>query len=200
MPKLLETFCIVDGRVLNVPFHAARMAWSVGDTLTVEQLLKEVRTKVDRQGSTNGKWRASVTYSAAGVEAVRLVPYSLPQLKGIQLIPIHENFYAKKWANRSRLNAYKESLPPGIEPLFILDGLATDTSFTNIALERNGKLFTPSTPMLRGTKREKLLLDGTLQAIPLPAEELRRFRFVHLINAMLDPGELVISTRALPAE
>lgn len=192
MPSLLETFCVAGGQILNVPYHAARVEWSLGCSFPMALMLDALRAQAAQQKATSGKWRATVTYSRAGVEGIRMIPYQVPAIAQLQLVVISENFYAKKWADRSRLNAYKAVLPPGVEPLFILDGQPSDTTFTNIVLERNGQLFTPAAPLLRGTKRHRLIDKGMVEMASIFLGDLQRYDAVHLINAMLDLGEVVI--------
>ena len=156
-----------------------------------------INTEVNRLGATSGKWRASITYSSQGIEGIKLVQYRLPEITGFRLIEITDNFYSKKWADRSQLDDYKSALPAGIEPIFVLNGLITDTSFTNILLEREGKWYTPIAPLLQGTKRCKLLEDRAIRPILLPSIEVHDYERIHLINAMLDPGELTLSTSAV---
>jgi 4-amino-4-deoxychorismate lyase len=45
--------------------------------------------------------------------------------------------------------------------------------------------FTPDTPLLPGTMRERLLGDGTIKAERITADTLDRFTHFRLINAML---------------
>lgn len=194
MESLLETFCVADGQILNAQYHAARVAWSTGESSPMARMLDALQAQIAAQGATCGKWRATVEYSLAGVKEVRMIPYKVPNIAWLQLSRIEENIYAKKWADRSRLNAYKSPLATGVEPLFILNGMTADTTFTNVVLEREGRLFTPTTPLLRGTKRAQLLATHTVEAVPVRAEDIQRYQFVHLINAMLDPGDLVIPT------
>lgn len=197
MELLLETFCLLDGELLHLPYHAARLEWSLGQEYPITPFADTIYKEADRLGATKGKWRASVTYDLEGIKSIRLVQYQLPQIAGFRLIDIEENFYAKKWADRSRLEQYKVLLPQGIEPIFVLNSQITDTSFTNILLERDSKLYTPSAPLLRGTKREQLLEKGAILPIPLPQKELHTYEQIHLINAMLDPGELTLPISAV---
>ncbi len=190
MGQLLETFCLLDGELLNLPYHSARVGRSLGREYPITPFTDVVSREVSRLGATKGKWRASITYTWQGIESIKLMPYRLPQITSFRLIDIEDNFYSKKWADRSRLDEYKNLLPQGVEPIFVLKGQITDTSFTNILVERDGKLYTPSTPLLLGTKRDKLLSDGTIHSIPLSSAELHTYERIHLINAMLDPGEV----------
>lgn len=192
MGQLLETFCLLDGELLNLPYHSARVGRSLGREYPITPFTDVVSREVSRLGATKGKWRASITYTWQGIESIKLTPYRLPQITSFRLIDIEDNFYSKKWADRSRLDEYKNLLPQGVEPIFVLKGQITDTSFTNILVERDGKLYTPSTPLLLGTKRDKLLSDGTIHSIPLSSAELHTYEQIHLINAMLDPGEVAL--------
>lgn len=192
MGQLLETFCLLDGELLNLPYHSARVGRSLGREYPITPFTDVVSREVSRLGATKGKWRASITYTWQGIESIKLTPYRLPQITSFRLIDIEDNFYSKKWADRSRLDEYKNLLPQGVEPIFVLKGQITDTSFTNILVERDGKLYTPSTPLLLGTKRDKLLSDGTIHSIPLSSAELHTYERIHLINAMLDPGEVAL--------
>lgn len=134
----------------------------------------------------------SVTYTGGTILAIRFIRYQVPEIKALKSIDIDANFYAKKWADRSALELYKKELPSGVEPLFILDGKVTDTSFTNILVEKEGELFTPRSYLLRGTKRSALLDKDIIQECDLPLEELRYYDSIHLINAMLPPYQLVL--------
>ena len=68
-------------------------------------------------------------------------------------------------------------------------GFLTDTSYANLALYDGYKWFTPSVPMLRGTRRAKLLEDGTLKKAVIREKDLPLFKKVRLINAMLPWGK-----------
>lgn len=192
MKPLLETFCLQDGTLLNPQYHTARIEWSLEEKFPISIFEAAIQKEANRIGAISGKWRASVTYSAHGVESVRLVQYHLPEICGLKFVTIKSNFYQKKWADRSLLNQYKALLPQGVEPIFVLDNHLTDTTFTNILLERKGLLYTPSSPLLHGTKRCQLLEKGLIHATPLSTTEIVSYDRIHLINAMLDPGELTL--------
>lgn len=197
MEQLLETFCLVDGEVLNVPYHEARVVRSVGNDFPIGKMVETVRNQAAVENAMQGRWRASVTYTAEGVERVRLVQYVKPSISALRMISIEENFYSKKWADRSRLNGYKEALPQGVEPIFVLEGKVTDTTFSNVVVERDGTLYIPDMPLLAGTKRHRLLDTGVVRSISLRVDDLRLYERIHLVNAMLDPGELVLSIDAV---
>ncbi|MDO5017643.1 MAG: aminotransferase class IV [Porphyromonas sp.] len=200
MEKLLiETFCREGGRLLHLPYHRERICRSVGDAVPLEQFIEAVDAAATDLVATDpaaneGTWRVTVTYSEAGIEGVRMIPYQLPEIQKLRVIPLLRNFYSSKWADRSFFDGVKEFLYYGVEPLFTLNGLVTDTSFTNLLFEREGRLFTPKSYLLGGTKRAQLLDKGIVEEVEVTVDSISDYDRVHLVNAMLDPGELTVPT------
>lgn len=191
MELLLETFCLINGIPQDVEYHSHRLKYSLPIVpWGIETLTDAIAEEVYKLDDCSGRWRASVTYSPAGVEFVRLNPYTLPKIEGLSLVPIEQNFYSKKWADRSLLEQYKHKLPIGVEPLFVLNDKITDTTFTNILLQDGNELYTPKTYLLPGTKRAKLITGGIVKPIDVGVAELERFDSIHLINALLEPTEV----------
>lgn len=192
MGPLLETFCMEDGKLLHLNYHQDRVWWSTGEEIDISLFVDAIRADDSYPTEDRGRWRVSVTYTGGTILAIRFVRYLVPEVKALKAIDIDANFYAKKWADRSAMELYKKELPTGVEPLFILDGKVTDTSFTNILVEKEGELFTPKSYLLRGTKRSSLLDKGIIQECDLAFDELRYYDSIHLINAMLSPSQLVL--------
>ncbi|WP_297719985.1 aminotransferase class IV [uncultured Porphyromonas sp.] len=192
MGPLLETFCMEDGELLHLNYHQDRVRWSTGEEIDISLFADAIRADASYPTEDRGRWRVSVTYTGGTILAIRFIRYQVPEIKALKSIDIDANFYTKKWADRSALELYKKELPSGVEPLFILDGKVTDTSFTNILVEKEGELFTPRSYLLRGTKRSALLDKGIIQECDLPLEELSYYDSIHLINAMLSPSQLVL--------
>ena len=70
--------------------------------------------------------------------------------------------------------------------LIVRDGRITDTSFSNVVFEdAGGGLYTPDTCLLKGTRRESLLDAGIIRECPITVDDIRRFRKVLLVNAMI---------------
>ena len=70
--------------------------------------------------------------------------------------------------------------------LIIKDGYVTDTSFCNIVFDTGTKFITPSTPLLKGIKREVLLTKGVITEEEIKYTDIKLFKKAHLINAMID--------------
>ena len=69
--------------------------------------------------------------------------------------------------------------------LVVKNGLVTDTSFTNVVFESDKGLFTPSTYLLPGTKRQTLLKERVIKEKVIRIEDIEDYRKLYLINAMM---------------
>jgi len=49
-------------------------------------------------------------------------------------------------------------------------------------------------PLLQGTKRAKLIAEGRIKPGEITRRNIWKFNEIHLINAMIDLGEIVINT------
>jgi 4-amino-4-deoxychorismate lyase len=70
--------------------------------------------------------------------------------------------------------------------LIINNGRVTDTSYCNVVFSDGEKFLTSSTPLLRGTKREKLIREKIIKEEEITLKDLRLFKKAILINAMID--------------
>lgn len=93
--------------------------------------------------------------------------------------------YDYKYENRDFLNVLKGDLVQNAEILILKDGLLTDTSFTNIALQRHGKWFTPRVPLLSGVQRAALLDQKIIFEKDINVKDLCTFDKIKLFNAMV---------------
>ena len=71
--------------------------------------------------------------------------------------------------------------------LIIKDGFITDTSYSNIVVrDDSGRWFTPSSYLLKGTKRSYLLDKGIISEAEITPASLRKYKELKLINSMID--------------
>ncbi len=136
--------------------------------------------------------RFSFTYGEA-VGEIRCMPYTPRTIQRLIQTDVYDLDYSLKYSDRSFFDHLIKSFPLHHEPLFVRDGFITDTSFSNIAFRKDGRWFTPDTPLLAGTRRAFLLEQGFMEAIPVRVDSIREFSEITLINAMLAPGEVVFS-------
>ncbi len=93
--------------------------------------------------------------------------------------------YSYKYLDRSALEGLLTKAEGYDEVLIMRNGLLSDTTIANIALHRNGQWFTPSTPLLPGTTRARLLAEKKLILQDIHYTELRQYDGFALMNAMI---------------
>ena len=70
--------------------------------------------------------------------------------------------------------------------LIIKNELVTDTSIANIAFFDGKKWLTPKTPLLKGVTRTRLLDNSEIFEADIHFRELKKYKKVALLNAMID--------------
>jgi 4-amino-4-deoxychorismate lyase len=122
-----------------------------------------------------------VTY-AEQIQSIEYLPYVEKSIQTLKIVSSNID-YGYKYANRDTLNAL---LPSDADDILIeKEGLLTDTSIANIAFYDGKQWFTPSTPLLKGTMRAKLLDEGFLHTRDIKVQDIRHYAQVALINAMI---------------
>ena len=182
--EFLETIKVVDGKALHIEYHQARYE-SVLDEFhaakpsSLEKLLTDAPKK--------GLFRCRVVYGSEGVLYVGYHPYVKRSIEKLKLIEVPASFeYAKKYANRRELDTFFEQREHCDDILLSQGGLVKDTTIANIALLREGVWYTPKSPLLKGTTRQRLLDNGKIEEVQIKVDELYEYESLALMNAMID--------------
>ena len=168
----------------NLESHIARMnrtamhhfGHGITLDLTEDMLPPELRT---------GLVKCRVVYGER-VESVEFSPYAFRRIDSVAIVHDDTIEYMFKSTDRSRLDTLRREA--GTDDIIIIkNGLVTDSSFANIVLENpSGALHTLSTPLLAGTKRERLLRDGIIMEREIREADLGAAAKIYIINAMID--------------
>ncbi|RLA80425.1 MAG: hypothetical protein DRG78_11000, partial [Epsilonproteobacteria bacterium] len=120
------------------------------------------------------------------IKSIKYIPYIEKEINKIKIVSSNIN-YKYKYANRDELNRLLKEHNKFDEIIIEKDGYITDTTISNIAFYDDNckQWFTPKTPLLRGTMREKLLSDGFLKTRNIESTEISNYKKVSLINAMI---------------
>lgn len=188
-PLLFETIRWLDGCAERLPWHQQRAEASCGAALPP---LAGVLLQLGLPAQ--GEWRVHIPYDARGwrPEAAEAVPYVLRRIRRLQVVEAAGLSYPVKSEDRRVFDYWKQQYPEADELLFACHGYLTDTTFSNILLGEPGDWLTPSRCLLPGTRRAALLAAGQVTEAPLHVEDLGRFPYMSLINAMLPPGRLML--------
>ena len=181
---MFETIRVVNRIPLNLGYHNARLnrsrraLFGSGDTID----LRDVVRIPDNIGS--GEIKCRVEYAEA-IARVEFVAYRRKAITSLSLVECDAIEYAHKFVDRSCIESLVRSVTTD-DILIVKHGRITDASFANVVFYDGTKWITPSTPLLFGTARARLLDDQTLVADEIKKTDLKLFREVALINAMLD--------------
>lgn len=183
-PFFIETIKVVDGKFLNLSYHMDRMNRTMisffNTTMFVELWIGDIPQEL-RVGLV--KCRIVYSYRSVQVEYER---YNFREIKSLKLVTDNTIDYSFKYKDRTAINSLY-AIKEGCDDILIIkDGFITDTSFANVVFENESGLYTPSTYLLAGTKRNQLLKEGVIKEAEIQEENIRDYSKLYLINAMID--------------
>jgi 4-amino-4-deoxychorismate lyase len=177
----IETMRVVDGRIANLQDHLNRMHSTVKETFGKDiqfVQLQELPVPTDAE-------KCRIVYGEH-IQTIDFSSYTPRQIRSLQLVEADDALdYHLKYADRGSLNRLAEQRAECDDILIVKDGHITDTSFSNVVFSDGTQLVTPTTYLLPGTMRSRLLSDGLITEAEITVNDIGRFRSVALINAML---------------
>lgn len=179
--KYLETIRAVDGEIFNLEYHQRRYeavlnALGCTDFKKISDYLYP---------PDEGIYRCRLMYSLDKI-SVNYHQYEKKIIKRLNLVYDDKIDYSIKLIDRGEVDALYALRGIADDVLIIKNSLVTDTSIANIAFKKNNIWITPSTPLLKGTTRARLLDEGKIIEADIKVEELSTFTQIALINAMID--------------
>tara|TARA_R110001592_G_scaffold45506_1_gene145513 strand:- start:2711 stop:3313 length:603 start_codon:yes stop_codon:yes gene_type:complete len=185
MYPLFESVCIENGKIQNAHYHESRFKssfyaffgfepnYSLFDKVILPRIDKSLKCKLRIEYNEIGtKWTIS--------EYLKTIPSSLLMLKNDTID------YQLKYANRNNLNHLYQQKANFEDVLITKNGFITDATYSNILFTDGQKIITPSTPLLNGTCRTRLLSEGIITEAIIKADSIHFFVSFQLINALND--------------
>ena len=114
--------------------------------------------------------------------------YEPRTIRRIRMVEDDTISYAHKFLDRGHINQLVDRRGECDDVLIVKKGRITDCSFSNIVFLKGGQWFTPSTPLLAGTMRQKLIDENKIATREIHPEDIRSFETCKIINAMLEFG------------
>jgi 4-amino-4-deoxychorismate lyase len=190
MSPFIETLRIRNGDFRNIDYHQSRMTRTIFEHYNSGNypfLEFEIR---DRANDLNADitYKCRVTYGKS-IEKIECEKYDIKYQSAIKAVEANDLDYSFKYADRSSFQTLLEQNPNYSDVLIIKNGCVTDTTYANIVFIRDGKMFTPSTPLLAGTMRQSLLDTGLITEKLIKLENLAEYDEFLLINSMMDLDE-----------
>ncbi len=179
--QLLETIQIKNGAFQHIEYHNNRFNSSRADLFGSQETLKlENIVKIPSECS-EGIFRCRVIYSEE-IQEITFAPYVYKEIKTLKLVDIVDWDYSYKYADRSYLTKLLTENQEVDEVIMTKNGFITDCTIANLAFYDGKNWFTPSTPLLKGTKRQQLLDKQELIEKDIRIEALKNYQGICLIN------------------
>lgn len=185
MYPLFETLCIENGKIQNIDLHQARYERSLREyygksAVKIFNLFSLIQLPAPLQ---NRVVRCRIDYNAETTQ-IQYFEYHRKIYCTFQPVIYDDIEYGLKYSDRSLINTLFARRDVSDEIIIIKNGKATDCSIGNLIFRQGKKWYTPDTPLLRGTQREKLLQEGKIQEITIYQEDIVNFDEIKIINAM----------------
>ncbi|MEQ8532469.1 MAG: aminotransferase class IV [Imperialibacter sp.] len=197
MCLLLESIKIANGQPQNLPWHQQRLDASRREVFGSQLLPINLQEVLDTSQLDNATiYKARVIYGEE-LNKVEIESYSVRPVQSIRVVEANNLEYRHKYADRSAINTLFNQRGVADDILIARNGLLTDCSYANVCFWDGSKWHTPSEPLLAGTKRASLLDKDLISERKIAVNDIKYFESVTLINAMLDPGTIVLPASKL---
>ncbi len=190
MYPFVESVKYHNGLYFNLECHQERFDFTrmthypEGEKIDLKSILKVPANLIPNQ-----IYKCRIIY---GKEVGELIyePYAPRRIRQYYLVVCPNDLdYSYKYVNRNFFDEARKKLSPDEDFIYVHNGLITDTSYANLVFTDEKNYFTPSTPLLQGTRRALYLKEGRINEIEIKVSDLTKFRSFFIINAMLGIGE-----------
>ncbi len=194
MSLLIESIKLLDGQFYNLFYHESRMNKALrtlcGETERFE--LEPFLTKFDPPAQ--GLFKCRITYDDQS-KTIEFLPYTFRPIQTLRVVEHDRISYEFKYRDRRVIDRLFELRRECDDILIVKKGLITDTSYCNIVFKSSRIWYTPWSPLLKGTQRQKLIERDQIVEDEIRVEDISSFKTFKLINAMweFDGPELDVS-------
>ena len=172
---------MLDGEVYHLAYHQARLQRSlksIGESTfhTLASLISPPK---------NGLYRCRVVYDAKSID-IEYLPYTKRVIQHLKIVNSHTIEYPFKYEMRSSIEKLFTQRGASDDILIVKNGYVTDTSIANVAFFDGETWLTPKSPLLCGVTRERLLNEAKIVEEDIRVEDIKKFKKIALMNAMID--------------
>lgn len=183
---MVETIKLHNGRLCNIEYHSCRYNRSRKELHNIESEVDLASEIIIPHNIGDGVFKCRIVYDSK-IQKIEFLPYRLNPVHSLRLVEAGKMNYIYKYSDRSEIDNLMMQRKGFDDILIIKNGMITDTSYANIIVrDRDNDWYTPSTYLLKGTKREYLLDAGIIKEMKITAGDLGKFTELRLINSMID--------------
>lgn len=188
MCRFIDSIKVKNGRWYYPDFHNKRINRTIQ---AFYQKKTDIRIENDLRipaGCRSGLYKCRLVYTDQIIRQ-DFILYQKKKMASLKGVYDDEISYGYKYEDRQRLNELFSQRGSCDDVIIIRKGRVTDASYSNLVFYDGRDWITPSSPLLPGTCRKRLLENGVIKEKAIPPEEIRNFLKVRLINAMMDFAE-----------
>lgn len=179
-----DSLKIVDGHFVRPLPHYQRMLATLATSNSRGKHLPFPEDSLIPESYRQGIVKCRYLYSPLDCQ-ITFEHYTPRRVKSLKLVECNHIDYHLKYADRTMLNALRETRGGCDDILIVQNGQITDTSYSNIVFFDGTDYITPKTYLLNGLQRQYLLQTGRIREKTVTAKDLKYFQSACLINAML---------------
>jgi 4-amino-4-deoxychorismate lyase len=180
-PTFSEVICIDDGQPMYLSYHLKRMEKTVRDVYNKSLPKLQLEIPVEAR---KGRFKCRIEYDDT-IRSVDFYPYMQKLRKRVAIVFDDNICYQYKSVDRRQLERLVNQTKTD-DVIIVRNGMITDASYCNLVFEDfDGNIFTPSDALLYGTCRQRLIDNGVVKERHSRVDELRCYKTVIFINAMM---------------
>jgi 4-amino-4-deoxychorismate lyase len=195
-PLLIESICIKDQKIQLLEYHNQRAndarceLYNIGELLNFNNIIdvKEAKSPIVKCRIVYGESIKSIEYQ----------PYKLKPIDSLKIIEIDDGWdYKYKYLDRSKLDHYFNQRGKADDMIMIRKGFVTDSYYGNVAFLKKDIWYTPAHPLLKGTRRARLIDNAQIVERKIPRNEILSYNSIRIFNAMIPFGQIEISINSI---
>lgn len=191
MCQLVESLKLKDGLITNLEYHQDRMNRSVAEVFPEAGKLNLAEAIVIPEKYKSGLFKIRILYSRQ-IAKVEIDPYIFRIVQSLKVVHHESVDYHLKYTDRQILQELFARRGDCDDIIIVKNGFVSDSFAANLVFFDGAKWVTPSTPLLKGTKRQYLLDRKIISEMEIRETDISGFQKVGLINAMIDFDEMPV--------
>lgn len=185
MFPLLESLKLKNGMIQNLDYHQARLNRSLDELFPGAEKIDLKGEILVPENCRSGIFKVRVLYGPT-VEKIEFASYIFRTIKSLKVVHHESIDYHLKFTDRQILDELFAQRGNCDDIIIVRNGLVTDSFAANLLFLDGDRWLTPTSPLLKGTKRQLLLDRGIISEMEIGENDIRNFQKIGLINAMID--------------
>ncbi|MDP2338628.1 MAG: aminotransferase class IV family protein [Bacteroidota bacterium] len=191
MCQLVESLKLKNGIVQNLEYHQRRMNRSMNELFPGAGKINLAEAISIPENCQSGLFKVRILYGRF-IEKIEIEPYTFRTIQSLKVVHHESIDYHLKYTDRHILQELFAQRGNCDDIIILKNGLVSDSFAANLLFFDGEKWFTPTVPLLKGTKRQLLLDRGIISEKDIREEDIRSYQKIGLINAMIDMDEMPV--------